>query len=425
MATFTGLSVTTTTYASDYYVQTCATTPNYKPTTAGIPFSDGSRIDGVVNTDRLVEDGDDTKVPSYRLYKENQSNIYQGMSELETEIQESLQEAKDYTDLEILSAIDICNSEAADLANTAETNANTYALNLNTTTVEYINTEISNIINTILPEDWNTVLAEGEFDSLSGCSYYIIDSKLCYFAFRTNLGLQGALPQYFVPRKFVHFDDGITRRVDRSNNESEAIGGSTGTRARFTEFQPIVAIPEYIRWISPAMFQNDIYWKYESTLFTALAIDRLYIDPLVEISDDADELKLSFVREGDEEGYNSTEGKSYYFPQAHYLYISPHSQIYRGFYNQFDLAMADEGYPSRIYFIPSPVVSSSILTSQVIDVVLTSLVQVIYNATNISNSDLATQFEAATVYTAINETGVREISLPMQTIREYARLWLQ
>ncbi|KAL7720995.1 hypothetical protein QTN25_002196 [Entamoeba marina] len=106
------------------------------------------------------------------------------------------------------------------------------------------------------------------------------------------------------------------------------------------------------------MFQDDIYWKYNATL-GSLVINRLYIDSLVEFSDDFNELMLSFVKEGDTEGYNSTEVKSFYYPQFHYLYISPHSQLYSRFYNQFDSAMADEGYPSRAYFIPSPVVSSS------------------------------------------------------------------
>ncbi|KAL7712173.1 hypothetical protein QTN25_010185 [Entamoeba marina] len=136
------------------------------------------------------------------------------------------------------------------------------------------------------------------------------------------------------------------------------------------------------------MFQNDIYWKYNATLGTKV-IDGLYNNPLLDITDDSNELKLSFVNNGDVEGYNATGVKSYYFPQPHYLFISPHLEIYRGFYNQSDSAMAEEGYPSRLYFIPSPFVSSSILTFHVIDNVLTTLVQAKYNFTSISNSDLA------------------------------------
>ncbi|KAL7722437.1 hypothetical protein QTN25_000064 [Entamoeba marina] len=124
------------------------------------------------------------------------------------------------------------------------------------------------------------------------------------------------------------------------------------------------------------MFQNDIYWKYNATL-GSYAIDRLYIYPLVEITDNPNELKLSFVCKGDTE------------------------------------AMVEEGSPSKVYFILAQVVSSFILTSQVIDTV---------------NDDLATQFEGTTtdtVNTAMNETAIRKIHLPMDTIGEYARLWMQ
>ncbi|KAL7720434.1 hypothetical protein QTN25_002467 [Entamoeba marina] len=157
------------------------------------------------------------------------------------------------------------------------------------------------------------------------------------------------------------------------------------------------------------MYQNNNYLKYNTTL-GSLAIDRLYIDPLVEITDDSDELKLSFVREEGTEGYNSAKVKSYYFPQFHYLFISPHSQVYKRFYNQFNLAMTEEVNPSRVYFI-----------TNLIYAVLTSSVKYIFNGTNISNSDFSAQFEgttSASVTLTINETDTREIHLPMDTIRE-------
>ncbi|KAL7713909.1 hypothetical protein QTN25_008639 [Entamoeba marina] len=140
----------------------------------------GFRVDGVVNTDRLVEDGDDTKVPSFRLFKEVQSTIYQGMSELETEIQDGIQEAKDYTDqvatnLEVDISADVtaecntytdqqisiavtnCNETAVAAAEAAGTavviEANAYALSINTTTNEYVNNEINAIAGDMIEKD--------------------------------------------------------------------------------------------------------------------------------------------------------------------------------------------------------------------------------------------------------------------------------
>ncbi|KAL7716306.1 hypothetical protein QTN25_006297 [Entamoeba marina] len=102
------------------------------------------------------------------------------MSELETEIQDGIQEAKDYTDqvasnLEVDISADVtaeCNTYTDQQISIAVTNcnatavaaaeaagaaavieANAYALSINTTTTEYVNNEINAIAGDMIEED--------------------------------------------------------------------------------------------------------------------------------------------------------------------------------------------------------------------------------------------------------------------------------